>query len=222
MPGLVNATPGRGPLGARQSQLQTAGKTAMHWLVGPKGRSMLEPWERTGDGRMIKEGQLSESQVRYSIPPRFFDFVWAARQRASILPPPTAFADAIACSRFRRRHRCREAITGPLSASKNIVKAEDSQLWPATARRQKTRECLNDVNIRWRPSVGFFWGQRSTLHSMALLAVAEASILSFRQPGAAKTTLLPAASTYTGDHQRVGFAWIGWRHCAFRQGSARN
>jgi len=49
-------------------------------------------------GRMIKEGKLSESQVRvFLYHPPFFDYVWAARKG---LNPATAkaFADAMLLS----------------------------------------------------------------------------------------------------------------------------
>jgi len=78
-------------------------------------------------GRMIKEGKLSESQVRvfYTTPP-FFDYVWAARKG---LNPATskAFADAMLALDVGNAEQ--KTILDLLGASK-YVKAEDSSYGP--------------------------------------------------------------------------------------------
>ena len=78
-------------------------------------------------GRMIKEGKLSESQVRvfYTTPP-FFDYVWAARKG---LNPATAKAFADAMLALDSGNAEQKTILDLLSASK-YVKAEDSSYGP--------------------------------------------------------------------------------------------
>ena len=78
-------------------------------------------------GRMIKEGKLSESQVRifYTTPP-FFDYVWAARKG---LNPATAKAFADAMLALDAGNLEQKATLDLLNASK-YVKAEDSSYGP--------------------------------------------------------------------------------------------
>jgi phosphonate transport system substrate-binding protein len=78
-------------------------------------------------GRMMKEGKLSESQVRvfYTTPP-FFDYVWAARKG---LNPATAKAFADAMLALDAGNPEQKAILDLLNASK-YVKAEDSSYGP--------------------------------------------------------------------------------------------
>jgi phosphonate transport system substrate-binding protein len=78
-------------------------------------------------GRMIKEGKLSESQVRvfYTTPP-FFDYVWAARKG---LDPATAKAFADAMLSLDAGNAEQKTILDLLGASK-YVRAEDSSYGP--------------------------------------------------------------------------------------------
>ncbi len=77
--------------------------------------------------RMIKEGKLSEAQVRvfYTTPP-FFDYVWAARKG---LDPAIAKAFAEAMLALDAGDPEQKTILDLLSASK-YVKAEDSSYGP--------------------------------------------------------------------------------------------
>ncbi len=78
-------------------------------------------------GRMMKEGKLSESQVRvfYTTPP-FFDYVWAARKG---LDPAIAKAFADAMLALDAGNAEQKTILDLLNASK-YVKAEDSSYGP--------------------------------------------------------------------------------------------
>lgn len=78
-------------------------------------------------GRMMKEGKLSESQVRilYTTPP-FFDYVWAARKG---LNPAIAKAFADSMLALDAGNPDEKAILDLLNASK-YVKAEDSSYGP--------------------------------------------------------------------------------------------
>ncbi len=77
--------------------------------------------------RMIKEGKVSEAQLRvfYSTPP-FFDYVWAAREG---LDPAVAKGFANAMLALDARNPEQKKILDLLSASK-YVKAEDSSYGP--------------------------------------------------------------------------------------------
>lgn len=77
--------------------------------------------------RMIKEGKVSEAQLRvfYSTPP-FFDYVWAARKG---LDPAVAKGFANAMLALDARNPEQKKILDLLSASK-YVKAEDSSYGP--------------------------------------------------------------------------------------------
>ena len=85
-------------------------------------------------GRMIKEGKLSESQVRvfYTTPP-FFDYVWAARKG---LDPATAEAFTNAMLRLDEANSEQKPVLQLLNASK-YVKAKDSSYDPL---RQAARD----------------------------------------------------------------------------------
>jgi phosphonate transport system substrate-binding protein len=76
---------------------------------------------------MMKDGKLSESQVRvfYTTPP-FFDYVWAARKG---LDPAIAKAFADAMLALDAGNAEQKTILDLLSASK-YVKAEDSSYGP--------------------------------------------------------------------------------------------
>jgi phosphonate transport system substrate-binding protein len=78
-------------------------------------------------GRMIKEGKLSDSQVRvfYTTPP-FFDYVWAARKGLDSATA-TAFADAMLA--LDPGNAEQKTILDLLGASK-YVRAEDSSYGP--------------------------------------------------------------------------------------------
>lgn len=77
--------------------------------------------------RMIKEGKLSEAQVRvlYTTPP-FFDYVWAARKG---LDPAIAEAFANAMLELDRQNPEQKAILQLLNATK-YVRARDSSYEP--------------------------------------------------------------------------------------------
>jgi len=87
--------------------------------------------------RMIKEGKLSESQVRifYTTPP-FLDYVWAARKG---LDPAIAKAFADAMLALDAGNTEQKTILELLSASK-YVKAEDSSYGPL-------REAAKDAGL---------------------------------------------------------------------------
>ena len=84
--------------------------------------------------RMIKEGKLSESQVRvfYTTPP-FFDYVWAARKR---LDPAMAEAFANAMLKLDQANAEQKPILQLLNATK-YVRAEDAAYDPL---RQAARD----------------------------------------------------------------------------------
>jgi len=85
-------------------------------------------------GRMIKEGKLSESQVRvFYTTPAFFDYVWAARKG---LDPATAEAFANAMLKLDEGNAEHKGILQLLNASK-YVRAEDSSYDPL---RQAARD----------------------------------------------------------------------------------
>ena len=78
-------------------------------------------------GRMIKEGKLSESQVRvfYTTPP-FFDYVWAARKG---LDPAVAAAFAKAMLSLDEANSQQKSVLQLLNATK-YVRAEDASYDP--------------------------------------------------------------------------------------------
>jgi len=84
--------------------------------------------------RMIKEGKLSESQVRvfYTTPP-FFDYVWAARKG---LDPAMAEAFVNAMLRLDAGNSERKPVLQLLNAT-NYVRARDSSYDPL---RQAARD----------------------------------------------------------------------------------
>jgi len=85
-------------------------------------------------GRMIKEGKLSESQVRvFYTTPAFFDYVWAARKG---LDTATAEAFANAMLKLDEANPENKAVLQLLNASK-YVRAEDSSYDPL---RQAARD----------------------------------------------------------------------------------
>jgi len=84
--------------------------------------------------RMIKEGKLTESQVRvFYTTPAFFDYVWAARKG---LDPATADAFANAMLKLDEGNSEHKAILQLLNASK-YVRAEDASYDPL---RQAARD----------------------------------------------------------------------------------